>query len=42
MWDRNEIIIDNVFSFTAAIKIMKDDYDSQTVNEYRQRHDWLH
>lgn len=31
IWDRNEINIDNIFSFTVA-----NEFESQTVNEYRK------
>ena len=34
-WDRNEIIIDDIFSFTVALNITNDDedHDPKTVNE---------
>lgn len=40
MWDRNEININNIFSFTIVTKITND-FESQTVDECRQIHDGL-
>lgn len=34
MWDHNKIIIDNIYSFTLVIEIMKADYEPQTTNKY--------
>ena len=39
LWDRKEIVIDNVFSYTVATEITND-FEPQTVDECRQRHDW--
>lgn len=39
IWGRNKIVINNIFLFTVATKIVKDNYDPQIINEYRQRHD---
>ena len=36
------MIIDNIFSFAVATEIIKgDDTEPRSVNECRQRHDWL-
>ena len=42
LWNRNEIIIDNIFCFTVATKILSNDNDNepQSVDECRLRHDW--
>ena len=41
-WDRNEIIIDDIFSFTMALNIINDneDPDPKIVEECRHRNDW--
>ena len=40
IWDRNKIIIDDIFAFSIAYKIMDDDYEPQSIIECRQRQDW--
>ena len=42
LWDRNEIIVDDIFCFTVATKILSNDNDNepQSVDECRLRHDW--
>ena len=40
IWDRNKIIIDDIFAFSVAHKIMDDDCESQSIIECRQRQDW--
>lgn len=40
MWDRNEINMNNIFSFTIVTKITND-FESQTVDECRQIYDGL-
>ena len=42
LWDRNEIVIDNMFAFLVANEIINDDYKSRSIIECRQRQDWLH
>ena len=42
LWDRKETTIDDIFSFAVATEIVKsDDIEPRSVNECRQRHDWL-
>ena len=42
LWDRKKTIIDDIFSFVVATEIVKsDDIEPRSVNECRQRHDWL-
>ena len=42
LWDRSDMVIDNIFSFAVANEIIKsDDTEPHSVNECRQRHDWL-
>ena len=40
IWDRNKIIIDDIFAFSVAHKIMDDDGEPQSIIECRQRQDW--
>ena len=42
IWNRNNIIVDDIFAFTIALEITRSDEDSQpqTIEEYRRRHDW--
>ena len=40
IWDRNKIIIDDIFAFSVAHKIMDDDCEPQSIIECRQRLDW--
>ena len=40
IWDRNKIIIDDIFAFSVAHKIMDDDREPQSIIECRQRQDW--
>ena len=40
IWDRNKIIIDDIFAFSVAHKIMDDDCELQFIIECRQRQDW--
>ena len=40
IWDRNIIIIDDIFAFSVAHKIMDDDCEPQSIIECRQRQDW--
>ena len=39
IWDRNKIIIDDIFAFSVAHKIMDDDCEPQYIIECRQRQD---
>ena len=40
-WDRNDIVINNIFVFQAALNIIRDDEDlkSQNVKECQHRND---
>jgi len=42
IWDRNSIIVDDIFAFTIALKITRSDenLEPQTIEECRCRHDW--
>ena len=40
IWDRNKIIIDDIFAFSVAHKIMDDDCELQSIIECLQRQDW--
>ena len=40
IWDRNKIIIDDIFAFSVAHKIIDDDCEPQSIIECRQRQDW--
>ena len=39
LWDRNEIVIDNMFAFSIANEIINDDYEPRSITECRQRQD---
>ena len=41
-WDRNKVIINNIFSFQMALDIIRNDEDPepQNVEECRNRNDW--
>ena len=39
-WDRNKIIIDGIFAFSVAHKIIDDDCEPQSIIECCQRQDW--
>lgn len=43
IWNRNQKVIDNIFSYTMAIDVMNDneDYEPKSVEECRRRSDWL-
>ena len=40
MWNREETIIDDIFSYTVATEILNDDYEPHNLNDCRQRSDW--
>ena len=40
LWDQNEIIIDNMFTFSVANEIINDDYEPRLITKCRQRQDW--
>ena len=40
LWNRNEIVIDDIFAFSVANEIINDDYEPRSITECRQRHDW--
>ena len=42
LWNRNNIVVDNIFSYNIAVEIMQQDEDLEprSVNECRQRNDW--
>ena len=42
-WDRNKVIINNIFTFQMALDIIRNDEDPkpQNVEESRNRNDWL-
>ena len=40
IWDQNKIIIDDIFAFSVAQKIMDDDCEPQSIIEFRQRQGW--
>ena len=40
IWDRNKIVIDEIFAFSVAHKIMDDVREPQSIIECRQRQDW--
>ena len=40
IWDRNKIIIDDIFAFSVAHEIMDDDCEPQSINECHRRQDW--
>ena len=44
IWDRNKIVVDNIFSYKVALDITRsndNEYESQTVDECQCRNDWL-
>ena len=40
LWNREETIIDDVFSYTVATEIINDDYEPHNLDDCRQRSDW--
>jgi hypothetical protein len=43
IWDRNKIVVDNIFSFKVALDITRSndhEIESQTVEQCRRRNDW--
>ena len=43
IWDRNKIVVDNIFSYKVALNIIKsndNEYEPQTVDECQRRNDW--
>ena len=40
LWDRNEIVIDNMFAFSVTNEIINDDYEPRSITECRQMQDW--
>ncbi|KAM0969643.1 hypothetical protein ACFX2A_018132 [Malus domestica] len=41
LWDRNEILFDDMFAFTVATEIiLSDDIEPHSVDECKQRQDW--
>ena len=40
LWNRNDIIIDDMFAFSVTYEIMHDDYEPRSITECRQRQDW--
>ncbi|KAL5809036.1 hypothetical protein ACOSQ3_029727 [Xanthoceras sorbifolium] len=40
IWNREETIIDDIFSYTVATEIINDDYEPHGIDDCRQRHDW--
>ena len=41
LWDRNEIIVDNIFAFSVVNEIIHDNYESRLIIECCQRQNWL-
>ena len=41
-WDRNGIVINNIFAFQVALDLIRNDEDPepQNVEEWRNRNDW--
>ena len=39
MWNREETIIDDIFSYTVTAEILNDDYEPHNLNDCRQRSD---
>ena len=41
-WDRNEIVINNIFAFKVVVDIIRNDEDPepQNVEECRYKNDW--
>ena len=41
LWDRNKIIIDDMFAFVVATEIiLSDDIEPRSIDECKQRQDW--
>ena len=43
IWDRNKIVVDNIFSYKVALDITRsndNEYEPQTVDECQRRNDW--
>ena len=42
LWDRTKVVINEVFFFAVAIKVLKedDDYEPRNIDECRSKHDW--
>ena len=42
-WNRNNIVVDNIFAYNVAVEIMQqdEDFEPRSVSECRQRNDWL-
>ena len=43
IWDRNKIVVDNIFSYKVALDITRSNdnkYEPQTVDECQRRNDW--
>ena len=40
MWNREETIIDDIFSYTVATEILNDDYEPHNLDDCRQRSNW--
>ena len=42
LWNRNNVVIDNIFAYNVAIEIMQqdEDFEPKSVHECRQRNDW--
>ena len=42
LWDRTKVVINEVFCFAVATKILKedDDHEPRSVDECRSKHDW--
>ena len=42
MWNQNNIVVDNIFSYNVAVEIMQqgEDFEPKSINECRQRNDW--
>jgi hypothetical protein len=43
IWDRNKIVVDNIFSFKVALNITRSndvEFEPQIVEECRRRNDW--
>ncbi|XWS73451.1 hypothetical protein CRYUN_Cryun02cG0130100 [Craigia yunnanensis] len=40
LWNRNDIIIDDMLVFSVAHEIMHDDYEPQSITKSHQRQDW--
>ena len=42
LWNRNNIVIDNIFAYNVAIEIMQqdEDFEPKSIHECKQRNDW--